>query len=232
MSTGWIALHRRLLEHPRFRDPEWLSVWLFLLLNATHQPRKMNFDGKLVELKPGQLITGRHAIGKATGVSSAKVWRILETMKFDQQIEQQAGVKGSIFTVQNWQEYQNCEQQSEQRLSSDRAATEQLLSTNNNGTTEQQNKETTHRAKPSEQDVLVYCSEIGLPEPEARKYLDYYTANGWRVGRNPMRDWKAALRNWRRNYNEGKSGKNHDNQRTGRVTAPPGKYATATAGES
>ena len=27
----------------------------------------------------------------------------------------------------------------------------------------------------------------------------YYTANGWRVGKNPMRDWKAACRTWVRN---------------------------------
>ena len=29
--------------------------------------------------------------------------------------------------------------------------------------------------------------------------MDHYTANGWKVGRNPMRDWKAAVRQWERN---------------------------------
>jgi hypothetical protein len=30
--------------------------------------------------------------------------------------------------------------------------------------------------------------------PEA--FHDYYTSNGWKVGRNPMKDWKAAYKNW------------------------------------
>lgn len=31
---------------------------------------------------------------------------------------------------------------------------------------------------------------------EAQKFYDYFTSNGWRVGRNPMKDWRAAARNW------------------------------------
>ena len=137
MKAGWIKLHRRLLDNPRATDPEWLSVWIYLLLNATHQPQKMNFDGKIVELQPGQLITGRFAIAKATGVSDAKVYRVLETLKNEQQIEQLAGVKGSMFTVSNWREYQETEQQTEQRLNSNRTATEQRLNTNKNVRTEE-----------------------------------------------------------------------------------------------
>jgi len=31
------------------------------------------------------------------------------------------------------------------------------------------------------------------------KFLDHYESNGWKVGRNPMKDWKAAVRTWERN---------------------------------
>lgn len=34
---------------------------------------------------------------------------------------------------------------------------------------------------------------------ESSKFFDYYTANGWKVGRHQMKDWKAAVRNWIRN---------------------------------
>ena len=33
---------------------------------------------------------------------------------------------------------------------------------------------------------------------EIESFYDYYTANGWKVGRNPMKDWRAAMRNWNR----------------------------------
>lgn len=50
---------------------------------------------------------------------------------------------------------------------------------------------------PSVDDVREYCREKGYNvDPE--RFVDYYTSNGWKVGRNPMKDWKAAVRSWNR----------------------------------
>lgn len=38
-------------------------------------------------------------------------------------------------------------------------------------------------------------------DPE--RFIDYYTANGWTVGKNRMIDWKAAVRNWDRSQKPG-----------------------------
>jgi len=138
MSAGWIKIHRQLLEHPRYSDPEWLSVWMYLLLKATHQLYPVNFDGRIIELKPGQLVTGRHAIAEVTGVHNSKVKRILAVMRTDQQIDQQAGVKGSVITVLNWTRYQSSEQQNGQPTTSERPASDQPATTNKNERTEAQ----------------------------------------------------------------------------------------------
>lgn len=50
--------------------------------------------------------------------------------------------------------------------------------------------------------VAEYFSSLGMPSSEAQRFLDYYTANGWKVGRNPMKDWKAAARNWKKGYQD------------------------------
>lgn len=126
MNDGWICLHRKILENPRFGNPAWLSVFLYLLLNASRKPMRAIFQGKPIDLKPGQLILGRNAISSKTGVPSASVWRLLEILKNDGVIEQQGGSKSSIFTVLNWRSYQN----SEQQPSSSRAAAEQQNSKN------------------------------------------------------------------------------------------------------
>lgn len=56
--------------------------------------------------------------------------------------------------------------------------------------------------KPTLDEVKAYAAEQGKPE-EAEHFFDYYTANGWKVGKNPMKDWKAAFRNWKRSaYNK------------------------------
>lgn len=49
--------------------------------------------------------------------------------------------------------------------------------------------------KPTPEELAAYCTERGRRvDPE--KWLAYYESNGWRVGKNPMRDWKAAVRTW------------------------------------
>ena len=53
--------------------------------------------------------------------------------------------------------------------------------------------------KPSEEEILEYCNSIGHGEFDAQRFVDYYDANGWKVGKNPMKDWKATVRNWIRN---------------------------------
>lgn len=51
---------------------------------------------------------------------------------------------------------------------------------------------------PSLEEVRAYCRSRNSPvNPEA--FHDYYTAKGWVVGRAPMKDWRAAVRNWERN---------------------------------
>lgn len=49
--------------------------------------------------------------------------------------------------------------------------------------------------RPTVQEVADYCRERGN-QVDAQRFVDYYTANGWRVGKNPMKDWKAAVRTW------------------------------------
>lgn len=50
---------------------------------------------------------------------------------------------------------------------------------------------------PSLNDLNAYISEQGYAI-DAQRFLDYYDSNGWMVGRNKMKDWKAAVRNWSR----------------------------------
>ena len=52
--------------------------------------------------------------------------------------------------------------------------------------------------RPSFLDVAAYCRERGN-RVDPQQFLDYYTSNGWRVGRTPMKDWQAAVRTWERN---------------------------------
>ena len=53
--------------------------------------------------------------------------------------------------------------------------------------------------KPELKQCMDYFAEKGSTVYEGEKMYDFYEANGWRVGKNPMKDWKAAARNWMKN---------------------------------
>lgn len=55
---------------------------------------------------------------------------------------------------------------------------------------------------PALEEVAAYASEycekqrLSKAGFDAEHFIDHYAANGWRVGRTPMKDWKATVRNW------------------------------------
>ena len=66
-------------------------------------------------------------------------------------------------------------------------------------------KDTETKAKkfipPTEEQVTAYCAEKGYTIDPVH-FFSYYTSNGWRVGRSPMKDWKAAAKTWQQKENK------------------------------
>ena len=50
--------------------------------------------------------------------------------------------------------------------------------------------------KPSAMEVSAYAVQMGYIGFNVEAFCSYYESNGWKVGRNPMKDWKAAVRSW------------------------------------
>lgn len=55
-------------------------------------------------------------------------------------------------------------------------------------------------SKPSLEDVKIYCQERNN-NVDAESFINYYESVGWKVGKNKMKDWKAAIRTWERRDN-------------------------------
>lgn len=51
--------------------------------------------------------------------------------------------------------------------------------------------------KPTLSEIKAYCIERGN-KVDAQHFFDYYESNGWRVGKNSMKNWQAAVRTWER----------------------------------
>ena len=63
---------------------------------------------------------------------------------------------------------------------------------------EDKDKESRRRfTPPSTDEVSEYCRQRGN-DVDPERFVDFYEAKGWRVGNQPMKDWKAAVRTWER----------------------------------
>lgn len=71
---------------------------------------------------------------------------------------------------------------------------------------------------PTVEEVSAYCNER-MNNVNAEQFVDFYSAKGWMLGKNKMKDWKAAVRTWERNRSESKPIQTRPQQarRTGNV---------------
>ncbi len=61
---------------------------------------------------------------------------------------------------------------------------------------------------PTFAEVDLYMIERGVSDQsEAASFGDFYESNGWKVGKNKMKCWKASVRNWLKGYKEKSGGK-------------------------
>jgi hypothetical protein len=78
--------------------------------------------------------------------------------------------------------------------------------------------------KPSLEEISRYCQERGN-SVDPQRFLDYYESNGWKVGKNAMKDWRAAVRTWERNEGGKQHGRNNWIPTPERVIIPDFKNA-------
>jgi len=80
---------------------------------------------------------------------------------------------------------------------------EELINDNlNNNISTEKNKKFT---KPTIDELIDYCNQ-NVFNVDPNQFIDHYESVGWKVGKNPMKDWQATARNWHRNS------KNNNNQ--------------------
>ena len=52
--------------------------------------------------------------------------------------------------------------------------------------------------KPTVEEIEAFAKEQNLRNLDAQYFYNYYESNGWMVGKNHMKDWKATAKNWNR----------------------------------
>ena len=227
---GYIKIFRQLLNWEWYTDGNVLRVFLHLLLNANFKPSR--FRG--LTLPVGALVVSIDSLSASLGLSSQQIRTALKKLESTGEINKQITNKFTIITICKWECYQaetNTEQQA-----NNKQITDKQQANNKQITTEEEYKNVRKKEdinidnenvakspkrakfqKPTLQELQEFAFAENLMNVDCERFFNYYESNGWKVGRNSMKDWKATARNWNRkndNNNQLNFNNNGRNQQT------------------
>lgn len=195
-KQGYIKLHRKLEDNVFYRNSEAVHLWIHLLFKASFEDNVFYYKNTKINLKKGQLITGRKKLSSETGISESSVFRLLKLFESEHQIEQQKTNKFSIITINSFDKYHMCEQQSEQQMNNKWTTNEQQMNTTKELIELKELKNNNNKfKKPTIDEIKNYCNERNN-NIDAEQFFNYYESKGWLIGKNKMKNWKSAIITW------------------------------------
>lgn len=108
MPSGWIKLHRKILDCFIWQDKPFdkARAWIDLLLLAVHSEKKMLIDGDVTVINRGSFFTSRIKLADRWGWSVKKVDSYLNLLEKEEMIATVRTAKGTAITIVNYENYQ------------------------------------------------------------------------------------------------------------------------------
>lgn len=223
-EIGWIKLHRKVLDCWIWQEKPYdkARAWVDLLLLAMHHDKKLFIENEVVIVPRGSFMTSIVKLANRWGWSRCKVMRYLELLESEQMLNTKRTPKGTLVTIVKYEDYQINEVLDDTPLdttlnTSNDTTDDTPLDTTDDTTVDTQNKNIKNIKNnknvknnigrftpPHVIDVQAYCYERGN-NVDAQAFVDFYSSKGWMVGKNKMKDWKAAVRTWERNRSQNSS---------------------------
>lgn len=104
--SGWIKIHRKILDSLVFQDDKYFRVFMYILLKVNHADAEILFLGKKMTVKRGQFLTGRKSLSEAIKMSQTTLERVLKFLEDERMIGQQKTNKFRVISVCNYDQYQ------------------------------------------------------------------------------------------------------------------------------
>jgi len=198
-KRGWVRLHRKIDESELwFLEPfTKAQAWVDLFLNANHKDGSISIRGNIIDIKRGQIGWSELTMAKRWTWSKGKVRRFLKWLETKQQTIQQKSSLTTVITILNYEEHQQDDTTDD---TAERQQKDSRRYTNKNEKNEKNEKKREGaRARafspPTLEMVSSYCkARESCVDPQ--HFIDRNIAVGWKIGKNPMKDWKGAIRTW------------------------------------
>ncbi len=201
--AGWIALQKGIETHWLWTSKEpfdMRSAWIDLLIQANFIDFKTEHRKKLVERKRGEVNTSYRYLAERWRWDRRKVKRFLSLLESDGMVSVDSTTDGTTITIENyskWQDISTTQSTTHSTTDSTTHSTTHSTNDNNNNNINNINKKRGTFVPPTLEEVEAYIFENGY-SVDAGQFIDFYSSKGWKVGKNPMKDWKASVRTWER----------------------------------
>lgn len=201
---GWIKAHRSMIDHWLWKEKPFSKgqAWVDILLLANHKEKEILLGNQVEKIKVGSFATSELHLMERWGWSKNKVRAFLNVLQSESMIVKDSNRKRTAINVVNYGKYQVLETTKEPQKNHE-GTTKGLQKVHNqerkNEKNEKKEIKNIGRFSPPDSDtVREYCTERNNSvDPEA--FVDFYTSKNWMVGKNKMKDWKAAVRTWEKN---------------------------------
>jgi hypothetical protein len=117
--AGWVRLHRSITDHWVFQDAEFFRCWTLMIMDANHQTKKHMFNGALMTIERGQFIFGLEAYERKSGMTIARLRRLLSMLETEGMINRQKTNKFSLISITNYEDYQSDDRQKTSKTQAD-----------------------------------------------------------------------------------------------------------------
>lgn len=134
--TGWIKLHRKLLDSPIFQNEKLFKVFAYCLMKASHKEHTQLVGRRVVHLQKGQFVFGRKRASEELRLKESTVRDYVKLLEKLGTIDIKSDNKFSVITVINWAVYQNDEEISDSK--NDKKPTTNQHQMDNKSTTNRQ----------------------------------------------------------------------------------------------
>ena len=126
--SGWVKIHRKIQDWKWYKEPHMYHLFSHLILKANHKPRKW----KSLDMKRGQVITGRNALSSGTGISHRSIRTCQRRLEHTGEIVTNPTNHYTAITICNYDSYQDYDSCNDQQTTSKRPASDQHTTTNKN----------------------------------------------------------------------------------------------------
>ena len=108
MAKGWVVIYRSIMDNPLWEDKPFSrgQAWIDMILLASHKDTEFYFDGDMLPVEKGQIITSKRKLGDRWGWSNSKVNKFLNELEKVGMLVQKSDTKKTTIKIVKYEQYQ------------------------------------------------------------------------------------------------------------------------------